>query len=131
MAGQRAGLLALVAAVAGVLVWARSLELEWSDVRLPRWRRERVAAARAASVDDENEDEPLTLTRRPVEQPADRIGEPRPVAEPSPRPAPVIADRQLAPSAARTKPAQAKLDLVVQFWAYSWSLLDGRASLRE
>ena len=109
--GQRVA--GLLAAVAGVLVWARSVELEWSDLPLPRLRRARGAGT-PAPIDDL--DEPLTLTRRPVE-PADahpgddRIVEPRAVAEPSPRPAPVIADRQLAPSAARAKPQQAKLDL--------------------
>ena len=108
--GQRVA--GLLAAVAGVLVWARSLELEWSDLPLPRLRRTREVGT-PAPIDDL--DEPLTLTRRPVE-PADRatddrVVEPRAVAEPSPRPAPVIADRQLTPSAARAKPQQEKLDL--------------------
>jgi DNA segregation ATPase FtsK/SpoIIIE, S-DNA-T family len=85
--------LGLIAAIAGVLVWGNSLELEW---RRP-WRTPKRAPA---PIDDE--DEPLTLMRKPVQ--------PRAVAEPDERPAPVIADRQLAPSAAKPK-SQAKLDL--------------------
>ena len=88
----------LLAGVAGVIIWAKALEIEWADLR---WRR-RERVPRLAYAADET-DVPLTLTRRPVE--------PRPVAEPDARPAPVIADRQLAPSAARSKPKQANLDL--------------------
>ena len=85
----------VAAAVAGVLVWSRSLELEF-----PTLRRRRREAEPLAPIDDH--DEPLTLVRKPVE--------PRPVAAPDPRPAPVIADRPVAPSAARPK-AQPRLDL--------------------
>ncbi|MBB5713517.1 DNA translocase FtsK [Sphingomonas aerophila] len=91
-------LLGLIAGVAGVIVWARHLELE---VRTPSFRR-RAAGESPAPIDDR--DEPLTLVRQPIE------AAPRPVAEPDPRPAPVIADRQVAPSAAKPK-QQGKLDL--------------------
>ncbi|SEN56172.1 DNA translocase FtsK [Sphingomonas gellani] len=94
-----ARVLGLLAGVAGVIVWARSLELE---VRAPNLRRRRSGEETPAPIDDL--DEPLTLMRQPVDS------QPRPVAAPDPRPAPVIADRQLAPSAARPKP-QGKLDL--------------------
>jgi len=87
-------LLGLVAGVAGAIVWGRSLELGLGG---RSWRRRRETPA---PIDDE--DEPLTLMRKPVT--------PRPQAEPDERPAPVIADRQLAPSLAKPKP-QAKLDL--------------------
>jgi S-DNA-T family DNA segregation ATPase FtsK/SpoIIIE len=82
-------------AVAGVIVWSRSLELE-----LPQrdWRRRDGPRDAAVAA----EDEPLTLTRKPVE--------PRAAVAPDPRPGPVIADRPVAPSAARPKP-QARLDL--------------------
>ncbi|WP_375391130.1 DNA translocase FtsK [uncultured Sphingomonas sp.] len=95
---ERWGVVALgiTAGVAGVIVWARALEIEWADLR---WRRGARPARLAAPADEE----PLTLTRRPVE--------PRAVATPDPRPAPIIADRQVAPSAARPKPRQEKLDL--------------------
>ena len=88
----------LAAAIAGVIIWARSLEFDVRDVRWPR----RAVREKLAPIDDH--DEPLTLTRTPIE--------PRAVAAPDLRPAPVIADRQLPPStAARAKPQQAQLDL--------------------
>ena len=89
----------LALGIGGVIVWARSLEIDFVEQgrRLRRSRgRESVAA-----IDDF--DEPLTLTRKPVA--------PRAVAEPDLRPAPVIADRTLAPSAAKPKPKQQQLDL--------------------
>jgi S-DNA-T family DNA segregation ATPase FtsK/SpoIIIE len=86
--------LGLLAGVVGAIIWAKSLELELGT---RPWRRRR---ATPAPIDDS--DEPLTLMRKPVM--------PRAVAEPDDRPAPVIADRSLAPSAARTKP-QPRLDL--------------------
>ena len=100
--GARAAGLAV--GVAGVVVWAKALEIEWADWR---WRRSpRVAVA---PIDDA--DEPLTLVRRPVEPQSERRPEPRAVAAPDERPAPVIAERTLAPSAARPKATQAQLDL--------------------
>ncbi|HEX8485139.1 DNA translocase FtsK [Sphingomonas sp.] len=92
--GARA--IGVIVAVAGAIVWSRSLELE-----LPQrdWRRRRGIRAEDMGAEDE---EPLTLTRKPVE--------PRAAVAPDPRPAPVIADRQVAPSAAKPKP-QARLDL--------------------
>ena len=92
-----ARVIGLVAAVAGIIIWARSLELELGE---RQWRRRR--ASTPAPIDDV--DEPLTLTRKPV-------GEPRAVAAPDPRPAPVIADRTLAPSIAKPKLKQTQLDL--------------------
>ena len=84
----------LAAAVAGVIVWSRSLELEFPTLR------RRPRSAEPAAIDDR--DAPLTLVRKPVE--------PRPVAAPDPRPAPVIADRHAAASAAKPK-TQPRLDL--------------------
>jgi DNA segregation ATPase FtsK/SpoIIIE, S-DNA-T family len=91
--------LAAACGLAGAAIWGRALELGLAD-RFWRWR-----AARPALVDrrDVPDEEPLTLTRKPV---------PRPVAAPDPRPGPVIADRQLAPAVApRARPKQASLDL--------------------
>ena len=85
----------LALGVAGVIVWAKALEIEWRDLR---WRRAPRLAGPVADVD-----EPLTLTRRPVE--------PRPVAAPDQRPAPVIAERGGSPSAAKPKPKQESLAL--------------------
>jgi DNA segregation ATPase FtsK/SpoIIIE, S-DNA-T family len=88
----------LAAGVAGVIVWAKALEIDLADIR---WRpRPAPRTAAAAVVDDE---EPLTLTRKPVE--------PRPAAAPDQRPAPVIAERGVAPAAAKPKPRQESLDL--------------------
>ena len=100
--GARA--IGLGCAVAGVLVWARSLELEVGPaLDTVRWPRRAGAGAGETPAPIDDHDEPLTLTRRPVE--------PRAVAAPDQRPAPVIADRQLPPSTARPSPKQAQLDL--------------------
>ena len=92
--------LGLLAAVAGVIVWARSLEIDFADAA-QRLRRRAPAAGEDAVVHEE-EDDALLLQRKPVP--------PRAVAEPDPRPAPVIADRQVAPSLAAPK-RQQQLDL--------------------
>lgn len=96
----------LVAAIAGAIVWGKSIEIDLGE-RKWRFRRNRIPALGYDDGADgyvggpEDEDEPLTLTRKPVE--------PRAIAEPDPRPAPVIADRQNAPSQA--KPKERQLDL--------------------
>lgn len=106
----------LVAAIAGAIVWGKSIEIELGE-RNWRFRRNRGDAidydgfAEIDAVDDE----PLTLTRKPVE--------PRAVAEPDPRPAPVIADRQNAPSQAKPKERQSSLDLRDNFTLPSLDLL--------
>ncbi len=82
----------LTAAIAGVIVWARSLEVDLRG-RSWGWR---------ARGEVEEPEEPLELVRRPVT--------PRPVALPDPRPGPVIGERTIAPSAAKPK-TQASLDL--------------------
>ncbi|RZM01145.1 MAG: DNA translocase FtsK, partial [Sphingomonas sp.] len=101
--GMRA--IGLVAMVAGIVIWAKSLEIALGDRQWRRRRVARIAYAAAVSDDDAEEidDEPLTLDRKAVT--------PRAVAAPDPRPAPVIADRSLAPSAAKPRPKQAQLDL--------------------
>ncbi|WP_342658007.1 DNA translocase FtsK 4TM domain-containing protein [Sphingomonas sp. NY01] len=110
----------LALAVAGILVWGRSLEIDLGDRRF-RFRRRRARANALAGEDawmgDEDDDEePLTLARRALPQ--------RAPAEADPRPAPVIADRQIAPAPAKAKaqsPAEPRdsyvlpdLDLLVE-----------------
>ncbi|KQT35031.1 cell division protein FtsK [Sphingomonas sp. Leaf412] len=86
--------LGLLTGIAGVVVWGRSMEIDFA-----RWTpRARFRAGRDA---DDAEEEPLLLTRRPV---------PRPQAQPDNRPPPVIGDRTVAPSPAKTRP-QERLDL--------------------
>ncbi|WEK44998.1 MAG: DNA translocase FtsK 4TM domain-containing protein [Candidatus Sphingomonas colombiensis] len=86
--------LGIVAGVTGAILWGRSI-----DIALPRvWRTRRD---RPAAIDDE--EVPLELVRRPVA--------PRPVAQPDPRPGPVINERALAPSVVRPKTRQQQLDL--------------------
>ena len=95
-----------IAGIAGVVIWARSLELDFSRARWPRLPERRaipaLTDARVAVMDDDDDDEdaPVAL-RRPA---------PRAVAAPPDRPAPVIADRAVAPSTAKPK-AQESLDL--------------------
>ncbi|KQS48205.1 MULTISPECIES: DNA translocase FtsK [unclassified Sphingomonas] len=107
----------LVAAIAGAIVWGKSIEIDLGE---RKWRLPRRNPTEALGYDgfaeiDEDDDEPLTLTRKPVE--------PRAVAEPDPRPAPVIADRQNAPSQAKPKERQSSLDLRDNFTLPSLDLL--------
>ncbi len=109
----------LIAAVGGALIWGRSVELDLGD-RKWRFRRTRTVNgvfgdADAYDDDEQDEEEPLTLTRKAVA--------PRAVAEPDTRPAPVIADRQNAPSQAKPKERQSSLDLRDNFTLPSVDLL--------
>ncbi|MGR6329484.1 DNA translocase FtsK [Sphingomonas sp. XXL09] len=99
----------LAAGVAGIIVWAKSLEIELGERRF-RLRRSRSTDDGADDLpfdayddDAEDEEEPLDLKRKAIE--------PRALATPDPRPAPVIADRTVAPSQARPKPQQTQLAL--------------------
>jgi S-DNA-T family DNA segregation ATPase FtsK/SpoIIIE len=97
----------VVMGVAGVVIWARSLEIDLSE---HRWRLRRPRRATVADddldghypdefVEDDAAPEPLDLKRRAL---------PRPEEEAS-RPAPVIADRPAAPLSApprRPQPAE-------------------------
>ena len=100
----------LLSGAVAAAFWARGLDLDWREHARRRlagpveaWR-SRAAAdpgeARLAAPDEED------AAPEPMPKP------PRAVAAPSNRPAPVIADRQLAPSAAAASgPVQASLDL--------------------
>ncbi len=107
----------LVAAIAGAIVWGKSIEIDLGERkwRLPRRNRTEALGYDGFAEIDEDDDEPLTLTRKPVE--------PRALAEPDPRPAPVIADRQNAPSQAKPKERQSSLDLRDNFTLPSLDLL--------
>jgi S-DNA-T family DNA segregation ATPase FtsK/SpoIIIE len=107
----------LVAAVAGAIVWGKSIEIDLGERkwRFPRRNRTEALGYDGFAEIDEDDDEPLTLTRKPVE--------PRALAEPDPRPAPVIADRQNAPSQAKPKERQSSLDLRDNFTLPSLDLL--------
>ncbi|MDR6789098.1 S-DNA-T family DNA segregation ATPase FtsK/SpoIIIE [Sphingomonas sp. BE138] len=104
--------LGLVTGIAGAIVWGRSLEIDLARFTpSPRLLRRRPRADGveadfddgddAAFADDDEDDAPFALSRTPA---------PRAVAQPDNRPAPVISDRALAPSAAPAKPQQ-RLDL--------------------
>ncbi len=107
----------LVAAIAGAIVWGKSIEIDLGERkwRFPRRNRTEALGYDGFAEIDEDDDEPLTLTRKPVE--------PRAIAEPDPRPAPVIADRQNAPSQAKPKERQSSLDLRDNFTLPSLDLL--------
>ncbi|HEU4959210.1 MAG TPA: DNA translocase FtsK 4TM domain-containing protein [Sphingomonas sp.] len=91
----------LAAGLAGLIIWVRSLDLHLAErewfARAPRLTDQREAV----TLDDGEVEEPV-LRRPPV---------PRAVALPETRPAPVIADRAIAPSIAPPKDRQASLDL--------------------
>ncbi len=101
----------VLAGLTGVVLWARALDLDMRErsrrlLPSPRWR--------AADEGGEDERDPPPVREAPradadPDAPAPRPT-PRPVAQPAPRPDPVIADRNLAPSAAK-KPIQTSLDL--------------------
>ena len=97
--------LGILVGAAGVIVWARSLEMDLGG-RALRWRAARAERMTYAEDEIEYEDEPeagpAAELRRGVA--------PRAVATPDPRPAPKIGDRTVAPSAAAPKP-QPSLDL--------------------
>jgi S-DNA-T family DNA segregation ATPase FtsK/SpoIIIE len=93
----------LICGVTGAVIWARSLDVEMRDrLRLPQWERTRE------QPEAEEYDAPPLKLSEPAPPP-----KPRKVALPESRPAPVIADRQLAPSlaASKPKPVQTSLDL--------------------
>lgn len=112
--------LGLLSGLAGVVVWGRSIDIDLARLT-PRFRR-RIRHAGADDPDeadlsdagDENGDRDAPGLARP---PA-----PRREAQPDPRPAPVIGERVLAPSAARPK-QQAQLDLRDDFTLPSLDLL--------
>ena len=97
--------LMLIAAIAGVAVWARSLDLDEAE-RAFLFRRREAGA-----------------TERPVK--AARIAEPAPRAATAaePRPRPVIADRNVAPSTAKGKGGQTSLALKDRYVLPSLDLL--------
>ena len=92
--------LGLIAGVAGVVVWARSVQLEVTQLRLPR--RER-SGAEAGEVDEGLDDAADLFT--PATAP-----KPRKMALPDTRPGPVIADPAPPPSPPKAKPVQTSLD---------------------
>ena len=112
----------LVAAIAGAIIWGRSLEIDFGERRwaAPAWPRGRLSVRRAAVIDGDDDadhdgdDEPLMLTARPA---------PRALAEPDTRPAPVITDRSAAPVLAKTKVRQDRLDLRDNYTLPSLDLL--------
>ncbi|MGU3389344.1 DNA translocase FtsK [Sphingomonas sp. M1A8_2b] len=111
----------LVAAIAGAIVWGKSIEIDLGERKWRLPRRNRTEALGYDGFDDApftnavDDEEPLTLTRKPVE--------PRAIAAPDQRPAPVIADRQNAPSQAKPKERQSSLDLRDNFTLPSLDLL--------
>ncbi|HEY0624229.1 DNA translocase FtsK [Sphingomonas sp.] len=92
--------LGLIAGIAGAIVWARSVQLEVSQLRLPR--RERTGAA-DGETDEGIDDAPDLFT--PAAAP-----KPRKMALPDTRPGPVIADPAPPPSPPKAKPVQTSLD---------------------
>ena len=105
--------LGVLCGIAGAVIWGRSLEIDFArfgNASLPRLPAARGLAGgrgrgRDSIADDDDfaddEDEALPLVRTP---------QPRQVAVPDPRPAPVIGDRAVAPSVA-TPRRQEQLDL--------------------
>ncbi|MGK6322835.1 DNA translocase FtsK [Sphingomonas sp. DT-51] len=96
--------LGVVSGIGGAFLWGRSLEIDFARLA-PRGGLRRPRGDADEPFDDadapfERDDAPA-LARRPA---------PRAVAEPNDRPAPVISERTLAPSAAAPKPQQ-RLDL--------------------
>ncbi len=108
--------LGIVAGIGGAVVWGRSLEIDFARFApRPRLRRARDDGGADDVEEDDEDDAPFTLARAPA---------PRAVAQPDDRPAPVIGDRTVAPSAARAQPqSQQRLDLRDSFVLPSLDLL--------
>jgi S-DNA-T family DNA segregation ATPase FtsK/SpoIIIE len=92
----------LAIGLAGLVIYLRSLDLALTE---RDWfkRSARLTDQRDALFVEDDQPDRATLKRTATP--------PRPVAMPETRPAPVIADRALAPSVARSKERQASLDL--------------------
>ncbi|MHA6721620.1 DNA translocase FtsK [Sphingomonas sp. RS2018] len=92
--------------IAGIVVWAKGVNLDLPEARLPKFRRgeKRVATGDVPfDVDDDIiDDDDDVLDPSPL---------PRKVAVPNDRPAPVIADRTAAPAPAKREQRQTSLDL--------------------
>jgi S-DNA-T family DNA segregation ATPase FtsK/SpoIIIE len=103
--------LGVITGVGGAIVWGRSLEIDFARLA-PRGRAlAGLIEDRRRTTDDEwdedaalvDDDAPLALARTPA---------PRAMAQPDTRPAPVINERQTAPSVAKPRPqVQTQLDL--------------------
>ncbi len=89
----------VVFGLAGALVWARALEIDWRDRVVPLLRRSPAKTA------PEAEDGDAATQAPPRPRPA-----PRAAVAPDPRPGPVIAERGTNPAPAKSKP-QSTLDL--------------------
>ena len=110
--------LGVVCGIAGAMLWGRTLDIDLARLApRARWRRsDDEGDALYDDQEDVAEDDPPFAAARP---PA-----PRAVAQPIDRPAPVISDRTLAPSAAaRPKEQQQRLDLRDSFALPSIDLL--------
>ncbi len=92
--------LGLITGIAGVVIWARSVQIEVSQLRLPRRERAGIDAGEA----DEGIDDTADLFT-PATAP-----KPRKMALPDTRPGPVIADPAPPPSPPKAKPVQTSLD---------------------
>ncbi|WP_375272325.1 DNA translocase FtsK 4TM domain-containing protein, partial [Sphingomonas sp.] len=92
--------LGLLTGFAGVIVWGRSLEIDFG--RLAR-RRIRARADDDYLYDDEDEEQ-LEDSQALAPAPSRREARVEAPTEPEARPAPVIGERKLAPTAAKPKP---------------------------
>jgi S-DNA-T family DNA segregation ATPase FtsK/SpoIIIE len=95
----------VVMGIAGVVIWARSLEIDLSEHRW-RLRRPRRAAVTGDDLDGHYADEFVEEDTAPEPLDLKRRALPRPDEDIAPRPAPVIADRTAAPASAPPKRAQ-------------------------
>ncbi|WNO54024.1 FtsK/SpoIIIE family DNA translocase [Stakelama saccharophila] len=110
--------LAAILGVAGAIIWARSLTLQWTVAR-PRLR---LPSLRRQHDGDGDDFDGNSVEAPPFDEPA-RKPAPRKVAVPESRPAPVIAERPTAPAVATSKPEQTSLDLRDNFQLPSIDLL--------
>jgi len=93
----------VVLGLAGAVVWARALEIDWAEVA--RRRAERRPRSVHERVPYDEDDEPLELTRRPLApRPEPEVEAAREVADrATERTGPVVADRPAAPAPIRGK----------------------------
>lgn len=103
----------VICGIAGVVIWARSVQIDVSrHLQLPR-RERGEGAAQDVFVDDDY----------PADDDAPAAPRPRKIALPETRPGPVIADRTAPPSPPKAKPVQASLDFKGNYTLPSHELL--------
>jgi S-DNA-T family DNA segregation ATPase FtsK/SpoIIIE len=99
--------------IAALVLWAYSFTIDMTErtLRIPRIPKRLIESRRNRAETAPFDDDFAPDDVEDDAKPARKVSIPRAVAAPDPRPGPVIADRQVAPSTARPRTQQTSLDL--------------------